>query len=66
LTCNGGSPCKDLALGLSEMDIAKYDIHIESTKRMISVAKEYGRDEIAQKNKKSKQIIKYLQYYKNR
>ncbi|MEC1449034.1 site-specific integrase [Bacillus haynesii] len=53
LTCNGGSPCKDLAVGLSEMDIAKYDIHIESTKRMISVAKEYGRDEIAQKNKKN-------------
>ncbi|MEY8741184.1 hypothetical protein AB9M62_17015 [Bacillales bacterium AN1005] len=25
LKCNGGSPCKDLAVGLSEMDIAKYN-----------------------------------------
>lgn len=53
LTCNGGSPCKDLAVGLSDMDVAKYDIHIESAKRMISIAKEYGREEIAIKNEKN-------------
>lgn len=35
------------------MDVAKYDIHIESTKRMILIAKEYGREEIALKNEKN-------------
>ncbi len=53
LTCNGGSPCKDLAVGLSEMDIAKYEIHIQSTSKMVEVAKQYGREEIAQKNQKN-------------
>ncbi|MGE9752723.1 tyrosine-type recombinase/integrase [Bacillus inaquosorum] len=53
LTCNGGSPCKDLAVGLSEMDIAKYKIHIQSTSKMVEVAKQYGREEIAQKNQKN-------------
>lgn len=50
LTCNGGSPCKDLAVGLSDMDLPKYEIHIQSTSKMIEVAKHYGRDEIAAKN----------------
>ncbi|MGM0975783.1 MAG: tyrosine-type recombinase/integrase, partial [Bacillota bacterium] len=53
LTCNGGSPCKDLAVGLSEMDVAKYEIHIQSTSKMVEVAKQYGREEIAQKNQKN-------------
>ncbi|MCM3341620.1 tyrosine-type recombinase/integrase [Paenibacillus sp. MER TA 81-3] len=53
LTCNGGSPCKDLAVGLSEMDVPKYEIHIQSTSKMIEVAKQYGRDEIAEKNQKN-------------
>ncbi|HEF1903629.1 TPA: tyrosine-type recombinase/integrase [Bacillus cereus] len=53
LTCNGGNPCKDLAIGLSEMDIAKYEIHIQSTSKMIEVAKQYGREEIAEKNEKN-------------
>jgi hypothetical protein len=35
LTCNGGKPCKDLAVGFSEMDVAKYEIHIQSTSKMI-------------------------------
>jgi hypothetical protein len=34
LTCNGGKPCKDLAVGFSEMDVAKYEdsysIHIHN------------------------------------
>lgn len=53
LTCNGGSPCKDLAVGLSDMDVAKYEIHIQSTSKMIEVAKQYGREEIVEKNKKN-------------
>ncbi|WP_322972552.1 tyrosine-type recombinase/integrase [Pseudalkalibacillus salsuginis] len=53
LTCNGGSPCKDLAVGLSEMDVAKYEIHIQSTSKMIKAANHYGRKEIAEKNQKN-------------
>lgn len=53
LTCNGGSPCKNLAVGLSDMDVPKYEIHIQSTSKMIEVAKQYGRDEIAEKNQKN-------------
>lgn len=53
LTCNGGSPCKDLAVGLSEMDLAKHEIHIQSTSKMVEVVKHYGREEIAQKNQKN-------------
>ncbi|MEK4462831.1 MULTISPECIES: hypothetical protein [Paenibacillus] len=32
------------------MDVPKYEIHIQSTSKMIEVAKQYGRDEIAEKN----------------
>lgn len=53
LTCNGGSPCKDLAVGLSEMDVAKYELHIQSTSKMIKVANQYSRKEIAEKNQKN-------------
>ncbi|XOQ13705.1 MAG: hypothetical protein ACFWTY_06690 [Shouchella clausii] len=53
LTCNGGKPCKDLAVGLSEMDAAKYEIHIQSTSKMIEVARQYGREEILEKNQKN-------------
>ena len=31
LTCNGGSPCKDLAIGFSELDVQKYELHIKTT-----------------------------------
>lgn len=53
LTCNGGKPWKDLAVGLSEMDAAKYEIHIQSTSKMIEVARQYGREEILEKNQKN-------------
>lgn len=58
LTCNGGKPCKDLAVGMSEMDSAKYEIHIQSTSKMIEVAKQYGREEIAEKNQKNLERLK--------
>ncbi|MDF2925000.1 MAG: hypothetical protein K0R57_3914 [Paenibacillaceae bacterium] len=35
------------------MDVPKYKIHIQSTSKMIKVAKQYGRDEIAEKNQKN-------------
>ncbi len=35
------------------MDAPKYEIHIQSTYKMIEVAKQYDRDEIAEKNQKN-------------
>ncbi|NDI33228.1 tyrosine-type recombinase/integrase [Chengkuizengella sediminis] len=58
LTCNGGNPCKDLAVGFSEMDAAKYEIHIQSTSKMIDVAQQYGRKEILEKNRKNLERLK--------
>jgi integrase len=62
LTCNGGKPCKDLAVGISDMDVAKYELHIQSTSKMIEVAKQYGRKEIAEKNEKNLERLKDIYY----
>ncbi|QZY13847.1 hypothetical protein K7B13_05830 [Bacillus amyloliquefaciens] len=35
------------------MDVAKHEIHIQSTSKMVEVVKHYGREEIAQKNQKN-------------
>ncbi|WP_366247331.1 transposase [Terribacillus aidingensis] len=40
------------------MDVAKYEIHIQSTSKMVEVAKQYGREEIAQKNQKNLDRLK--------
>ncbi len=53
LTCNGGSPCKDLAIGFSDFDIGKYEDHIKRTARNIEVAKQYGREDIVEKSLKN-------------
>lgn len=45
LTCNNGSPCKDLCVGAFEGDNTKYEILINSTKTMIENAKMYNRSE---------------------
>lgn len=50
LTCNGGSPCKDLAIGFSDLDIGKYEDHMKRTTRNIEVAKQYGREDIMDKS----------------
>lgn len=55
LTCNGGSPCRDLAIGFSELDVQKYELHIKTTSKAIEVAKQYGRDDIAEKHEKNLQ-----------
>lgn len=49
LTCNGGSPCKDLAIGFSEYDVQKYELHVKTTTKSIEVAKQYGRDDVLKK-----------------
>lgn len=50
LTCNNGNPCRDLCVGAFEGDIGKYEILIESTKRMIENAKIYNRDDMVNEN----------------
>ena len=50
LTCNNGSPCKDLCIGAFEEDAIKYEILINSTKTIIENAKMYNRTEIVSEN----------------
>lgn len=50
LTCNNGSPCKDLCIGAFEGDISKYELLISSTKNMIENAKSYNRIEMINEN----------------
>lgn len=50
LTCNNGSPCKDLCVGAFEGDTVKYEILINSSKTMIENAKMYNRTEMANEN----------------
>ncbi|MEQ3457578.1 tyrosine-type recombinase/integrase [Enterococcus cecorum] len=50
LTCNNGSPCKDLCVGAFEGDAVKYEILINSTKTMIENAKMYNRTEMVSEN----------------
>ncbi|KXY40973.1 transposase [Bacillus cereus] len=53
LTCNGGSPCKDLAIGFSELDVQKYELHIKTTAKAIEIAKQYGREDMAEKHERN-------------
>lgn len=50
LTCNNGSPCKDLCIGAFEGDVIKYEILIKSTKNIIEIAKTYNRTEMVKEN----------------
>ncbi|MGG0237790.1 tyrosine-type recombinase/integrase [Bacillus rhizoplanae] len=60
LTCGDNqTPCKDLAVGFSELDKEKYELHIKTTIKAIEIAKQRGREDIAQKNEKN------LQRYQN-
>ncbi|MCP1122882.1 tyrosine-type recombinase/integrase [Bacillus sp. 3103sda1] len=60
LTCGDNqTPCKDLAVGFSELDKEKYELHIKTTIKAIEIAKQRGRDDIAEKNEKN------LQRYQN-
>lgn len=60
LTCGDNqTPCKDLAVGFSELDKQKYELHIKTTTKAIEIAKQRGREDIAEKNEKN------LQRYQN-
>lgn len=53
LTCNGGSPCKDLAIGFSELDKQKYELLVKTTTKTVEALEKSGREEIAEKNKRN-------------
>lgn len=53
LTCNGGSPCKDLAIGLSDLDVQKYELLVKTSSKTIEALEQRGRHEIAEKNKRN-------------
>lgn len=54
LTCGDNkTPCKDLAVGFSELDKQKYELHIKTTSKAIEIAKQRGREDIAEKNEKN-------------
>lgn len=60
LTCGDNqTPCKDLAVGFSELDKEKYELHIKTTMKAIEIAKQKGREDIVEKNEKN------LQRYQN-
>ncbi|MBB6448022.1 tyrosine-type recombinase/integrase [Bacillus benzoevorans] len=60
LTCGDNqTPCKDLAVGFSELDKQKYELHVKTTTKAIEIAKQRGREDIAEKNEKN------LQRYQN-
>jgi integrase len=50
LTCNNGSPCKDLCVGAVDWDIKKYEILLESTRSMIKFSEEYDRKDLKGEN----------------
>lgn len=53
LTCNSGSPCKDLAIGFSDLDTQKYELLIKTTVKTIDVLEHRGRNDIVEKNRKN-------------
>jgi integrase len=59
LTANDGKPCFDLSVGMTSFDVKKYELHIESTIKIIEVSKEYGRQDMVEANEKN------LNRYKN-
>ena len=63
LTCNSGSPCKDLCVGAFEGDIGKYEIMINSTKNMIENGKMYNRPEMVKENEELLKLYEDI-YYK--
>ncbi len=50
LTCNSGKPCKDLAIGFSDLDVEKYELHIKSTVKSIELAKNNNRQDMVEKH----------------
>ena len=50
LTCDDGAPCKDLCVGAADGDTEKYEILIDSARRMADSARRHGRADMADEN----------------
>lgn len=60
LTCGDNqTPCRDLAVGFSELDHQKYELHVKTATKAIEIAKQRGREDIVEKNEQN------LQRYQN-
>ncbi|WP_417894550.1 tyrosine-type recombinase/integrase [Virgibacillus halophilus] len=58
LTCGDNqTPCKDLAVGFSELDQQKYELHVKTATKAVEIAKQRGREDIAKKNEKN--LLRY-------
>jgi len=53
LTANDGKPCFDLAVGMTNFDVKKYELLIETTTKWIEASKEYGREDMVKANEKN-------------
>jgi integrase len=53
LTANDGKPCFDLAVGMTNFDVKKYELLIETTTKWIESSKEYGREDMVKANEKN-------------
>ncbi|KMT48328.1 hypothetical protein ACRS6Y_20380 [Bacillus cytotoxicus] len=62
LTANDGKPCFDLSVGMTSFDVKKYELHIESTTKIIEVSKEYGRQDMVKANERN--LKRYKNIYK--
>ena len=60
LTCNGGKPCNDLAIGFSEDDIQKYELLVRTTSRSIQYAEQHRREDIKEKNQKNLEMYQSI------
>lgn len=60
LTCNGGKPCNDLAIGFSEEDTLKYELLVKTTTKSIKMLEQHGRKEITEKTKKKLEIYQSI------
>ncbi|OTN83812.1 hypothetical protein A5819_003631 [Enterococcus sp. 7E2_DIV0204] len=59
LSCNNGNPCKDLAIGLSNLDNEKYLLHIRTIQKTIDLLKEHNRMDMVAKNQQL--LEKYIE-----
>lgn len=60
LTCNGGNPCNDLAIGFSEDDTQKYELLVKTTAKSIKVLEKHGREDIKEKTQKNLEIYQSI------
>lgn len=60
LTCDGGKPCSDLAIGFSEDDTQKYELLVKTTAKSIKVLEEHGREDIKEKTQKNLEIYQSI------